>query len=170
MPKVLVLGGAGFIGRHACLALHQAGVDLVIGSRNPDQIEARLAPELWGYERRQLSVDQLTNPSAWTKPLEGIDVALNCVGILRQRGSETYQRVHCDAPAALATYAEQSNLRFVQVSALGLRDNAKSRFLSSKLLGEQAIQRTAGDWIIVRPSLLDGEGGYGAWWLRAVAK
>lgn len=170
LTKVLVLGGAGFIGRHACLALHQAGANLVIGSRNPDQIEPRLAPELWDYERRQVRVDQLTEPEAWSSLLQDIDVVLNCVGILRQRGAQTYQRVHCDGPAALANYAEQTNLRFIQVSALGLRPNAKSRFLSSKLLGEQAIQRTTGDWILARPSLLDGEGGYGAWWLRAVAK
>jgi uncharacterized protein YbjT (DUF2867 family) len=168
--KVLVLGGAGFIGRHACLALHQAGATVVIGSRDPEQIEARLAPELWGYERRQVQVDQLTEPDAWSDVLQGIDVVLNCVGILRQRGEQTYQRVHCEGPAALANYSAQTNLRFIQVSALGLRENAKSRFLSSKLLGEQAIKRTTGNWIIARPSLLDGEGGYGAWWLRAVAQ
>lgn len=170
MTKVLVLGGAGFIGRHACLALHQAGAHLVIGSRNPDQIETRLAPELWSYERRQVRVDQLNEPSDWSNLLQDIDVVLNCVGILRQRGAQTYQRVHCDGPAALAKVAEQKSIRFIQVSALGLRPNAKSRFLSSKLLGEQAIQRSTGDWILARPSLLDGEGGYGAWWLRAVAK
>lgn len=170
MTRVLVLGGAGFIGRHASLALHQAGAELVIGSRNPTQVESRLDPELWGCERRQAQVDQLTEPNAWAKILQDIDVVLNCVGILRQRGEQTYQRVHCDGPAALAAYCEQTNRRFIQVSALGLRENAKSRFLSSKLLGEQAIKRTNGNWIIARPSLLDGEGGYGAWWLRAVAK
>ena len=83
--RVLVTGGAGFIGRHACLALHRAGTELVIGSRHPDQIEPRLDPKLWGYERRQVRVEKLTQPHAWSAALQDIDVVLNCVGILRQR-------------------------------------------------------------------------------------
>jgi uncharacterized protein YbjT (DUF2867 family) len=47
---------------------------------------------------------------------------------------------------------------------------ARSRFIGSKLRGEQAIHVSGAQFTIVRPSLLDGEGGYGARWLRAVAR
>ena len=59
--------------------------------------------------------------------------------------------------------------RFIHVSALGLATGDRSRFLTSKLAGEKAIERTDGEWVMVRPSLLDGEGGYGAAWLRGVS-
>lgn len=58
----------------------------------------------------------------------------------------------------------------MHVSALGLGSRDRSGFLTSKRNGEQAIQSFAANWIIVRPSLLDGDGGYGAAWLRGVAR
>ena len=60
--------------------------------------------------------------------------------------------------------------RLIHVSALGLSDQARSRFLRSKLLGERALLASGADVCIVRPSLLDGEGGFGARWLRRLAR
>ena len=95
---------------------------------------------------------------------------LNCVGILRQRGSATYDRVHHLAPAAIAAACAGAGTRFVHVSALGLEHPHRSRFLTSKRKGEQAVADAGGEWALVRPSLLDGEGGFGAAWLRGVAR
>jgi len=95
---------------------------------------------------------------------------LNCVGILRQRFGETYSAVHDVAPAAIAAACEGTGTRFVHVSALGLSATAKSRFLSSKFNGDQAISQTSANWAVARISLLDGEGGFGAAWLRGVAR
>jgi NADH dehydrogenase len=102
--------------------------------------------------------------------LAGVDVVVNCVGILRQRGRETYQRVHHLAPAALAEACARLGIRLVHVSALGLEQPAGSRFLRSKVDGERAIRAAGGDWRLVRPSLLDGPGGYGARWLHLLAQ
>lgn len=60
--------------------------------------------------------------------------------------------------------------RLVHVSALGLHADARSRFLRSKLRGEQAVKASGLDWSIVRPSLLDGDGGFGAHWMRMMAR
>jgi len=98
-------------------------------------------------------------------------VVVNCVGILRERGRETYERVHCHAPAALAEDCARLGVRrLIHVSALGLHADARSRFLTSKLRGEQAVKASGLDWSIVRPSLLDGEGGFGARWMRMMAR
>lgn len=56
------------------------------------------------------------------------------------------------------------------MSALGLHDGARSGFLLWKLAGERAIAKSGADYSIVRPSLVDGEGGYGARWLRWAAR
>jgi len=58
----------------------------------------------------------------------------------------------------------------VHVSALGLRPRAYSRFIRSKAAAERAIADTSADYSIVRPSLLEGEGGYAAEWLRRLAR
>lgn len=168
--KVLVLGGAGFVGRHAVAALCDLGLEVVVGTRHPGRVARRLPRSALDCERRQTSFATLTGALGWHPLVQGVDVVLNCVGILRPRGAATYQRVHHLAPAALAQACRERRIRLIHVSALGLWPGARSGFLTSKLAGEGAIKRAAGDWIIVRPSLLDGPGGYGAWWLRAVAR
>jgi len=169
-PRVLVLGGSGFIGRHAVTALLAQGCQVIIGSRYPDRIDNRLPAAACHCPRRMVRFEDLRAPAAWTGLLTDVDIVLNCVGILRQRGRESYAAVHHLAPAALARACRAHRLRLIHVSALGLDGDCRSGFLRSKLAGEQALRASGADWTIVRPSLLDGEGGYGAKWLRRVAR
>jgi NADH dehydrogenase len=169
-PTILVLGGSGFIGRHAVEALRYQRCQVVIGSRRPLRIDALLPANAQRCPRRTARFENLTTAEDWQALLSGIDVVINCVGILRQRGRETYDRIHRLAPAALAEACRRNNLRLIHVSALGLQPDARSRFLRSKHAGEQALKNSGADWRIVRPSLLDGEGGYGARWLRFLAR
>jgi len=164
----LVLGGSGFIGRHVVQALLARRQAVAIGTRHPRRV-ARVLPAASGCEIREAHFERLSSPADWLDLLEGIDVVVNCVGILRERGRETYERVHTIAPAALARLCARLGVRLVHVSALGLRDGARSGFLRSKLAGERAIASSGADYTIVRPSLLDGPGGFGARWLRWMA-
>ncbi len=164
--RVLVLGGTGFIGRHAAAALNTSGAEVVIGSRHP----LRHAHAYPYASFRPARFEDLTAPHAWTSLLGGIDVVVNCVGILRQRPQESYNVVHHLAPAALAAACTQASIRLIHTSALSLHEGARSRFLSSKLLGERAVMASGADYSIVRPSLLDGAGGFGASWLRGLSR
>ncbi len=164
--RVLVLGGTGFIGRHVVSALHASQAHVLIGSRQPLRHE-----HAYPYAAfRATRFENLLNPAAWAAMIDGVDVVVNCVGILRQRPNESYDHVHHRAPAALATTCAAARVRLIHTSALGLHEGAKSRFLSSKLLGERAVAAAGGDYSIVRPSLLDGEGGFGASWLRGLSR
>lgn len=168
-PRVLVLGGAGFIGRHAVAALLDRGVSVIVASRHPKRIGHRLPTAARGCERRKARLESLLTANAWTSLLADIDVVVNCVGILRQRGRETFERVHHLAPAALAKACRVRGIRLVHVSALGLDHSVRSRFLTSKHSGEIAVSKSGADWHLVRPSLVDGENGFGARWIRRVA-
>lgn len=144
-------------------ALVGAGIDVTIGTRHPRARDD-------GVSELAVQLDRMTAASDWQSVAADFDTLLNCVGILRQRGHETYERVHHEAPAAIARACAEADTRFVHVSALGLEHPHRSRFLTSKRRGEQAVQDAGGDWMLVRPSLLDGAGGFGAAWLRGVAR
>ncbi|KAB8164505.1 NAD(P)H-binding protein [Lysobacter maris] len=166
--RVLVLGGAGFIGRHVAAALRERGVPVSIGSRHPGRRRRRADVTDAHYLR--VRMERMTAAADWSALLAGVDAVINCVGILRPRGRETYDRVHHRAPAALAAACAARGRRLVHVSALGLDGPVRSRFLLSKRDGEAALRASGADWHIVRPSLLDGDGGYGARWIRRVAR
>jgi uncharacterized protein YbjT (DUF2867 family) len=164
---VLVLGGRGFIGRHVAQALLAAGYSVIIGTRHPERSASALPAALQGLPLRRARLDKLQTASDWLPLLQGVHAVVNCVGILRQRGAETYERVHHLAPAALAAACREVGItRLLHVSALGLGAPMRSRFLSSKVRGEDAIKRSGLDYAIVRPSLLDGAGGFGAAWMH----
>ncbi len=168
--RVMVLGGTGFIGRNVAAALRARGHSVVIGTRHPRRALARLPAGLRDCDLRETHLEFLTTCYAWKPLLAGVGVVVNAVGILRERGRETYDRVHNMAPAALAAACERMHLRLIHVSALGLRKQALSGFIRSKILAERAIAAGGADYSIVRPSLLDGEGGFGAEWIRRVAR
>ncbi len=168
--KALVLGGTGFIGRHTVAALLARGHSVVVGTRRPNRAERRLPRAAFACERREARFEWLTDAGSWEALLSGVQVVVNAVGILRERGAETYERIHHLAPAALAVACHSARLRLIHVSALGLHADARSRFITSKLRGERAIAASGVDYSIVRPSLLDGDGGFGARWLRRAAR
>lgn len=160
---VLVLGGYGFIGRHVVMQLENLGAQVLIGTRRQKSV---LSPN----NQRTIALHKLSQHPDWRRQLEHVDVVINTVGILRQRWGETYEQIHHQAVAELAEACKQRSIRLIHISALGLNNQVKSRFLGSKLRGEHALVKSGADWHLIRPSLVDGEGGYGAKWFRRLAK
>ena len=157
--RVLVLGGNGFIGRNIVAKLQTQGAQILIGSRNGQN----------KINTIQVKMQQMLQVEDWLPLLDGVDVVVNSVGILRERKGESYTDIHTFAVESLADACAQLGVKLIHISAIGLSEAAKSGFITSKYWGEQAILASGANAIIVRPSLLDGEGGYGAKWFRRVA-
>ena len=165
--KVLILGGTGFVGRHAAAALRARGHSVLIGTRRPKRALAKLPPALRDCDLRETHMESLTTCYVWKPLLADVDAVVNAVGILRERGGETYDRVHHMAPRALAVACERMDLRLVHVSALGLRPEARSRFLRSKWLGERRVAESFADYSIVRRALPPSSTSLKPSWRRA---
>ena len=164
--KVLVLGGAGFIGRSVVAALTARGIEVVIGTRRPSRrgLNASRCPI------EHIELHRLTRPSDWLQRVEPFAVIVNCAGILRERWGESFAAVYHHAPVAIADACAKLGKRFIYVTALGLSTEAKSGFITAKIDGENGIAHIGGEACIVRPSLLDGNDGFGSRWLRRVAQ
>ena len=161
--RVLVLGGNGFIGRNIVAKLQAQSAQVVVGSRKLSLQNNQL----------QVKMHNMQQAEDWLLLINSFDIVVIAVGILRERGllnqRETYANIHTFAVKSLADACALAGVKLIYISAIGLSSSAKSGFITSKYWGEQAILASGAEAIIVRPSLLDGEGGYGAKWFRRVA-
>jgi uncharacterized protein YbjT (DUF2867 family) len=153
---VLVTGAYGFIGAHIVAALTAAGHEVVCAVRDA-RIDARFP------EHRAIACDMAhdVRSEIWLPRLAGIEAVVNCAGILRERGADTYAAVHEQAPLALFHACVQAGVRrVIQVSALGHADDGE--FIASKHRGDAALMALDLDWLVLRPSLVySARGSYG---------
>ena len=133
----------------------------------------RLFPECIGRSPQNLSpaifgVD--LDPAAWIPRLKGVDVVINAVGILRETGANTFERIHVTAPKALFDACVTAGIRrVIQISALG--DSEIGEYLASKHRGDAQLAPLDLDWTVIRPSRVYSlTGSYGGTsLLRAMA-
>ncbi|MHB1057087.1 MAG: NAD-dependent epimerase/dehydratase family protein [Rhodanobacter sp.] len=163
--RVLVTGAYGFIGAHIVAALVAAGHDVVCAVRGA-RVDTRF-PEL-----RAIACDMARDVRSedWLPRLAGVEAVVNCAGILRERGADSYAAVHVQAPLALFRACVQAGVRrVIQISALG--NPADGEFIASKHRGDDALKALELDWLVLRPSLVySAHGSYGgSSLLRALA-
>lgn len=157
--RILLTGASGFIGRHLARALTDAGHEVVCAQRNPpkhadrNRCSASLAVDLTHEHKREW----------WVPRLAGIDVVINAAGILRERGSQTFDMLHTQAPSDLFAACVTAGVQKVlQISALGADEKAASRYHLSKRAADEFLLSLPLPSVIVQPSLVYGPGGTSA--------
>lgn len=154
--QILVFGGTGFIGTHLCRELHDRGHEVTAMSRSGERDGL---PE--GIET---ATGDVTEYGSIEEAFEGTDVVVNLVApspLFRPSGgNETYYRVHRDGTANIVRAAEQHGVkRLIQLSALGADPDGETAYIRSKGLAESIVQESTLEWVILRPSVVFGEGG-----------
>jgi uncharacterized protein YbjT (DUF2867 family) len=149
---ILITGATGFIGRRLVVALREAGHRVITVSRHasahPDVINADFTRDL--------------DSRIWVPRLTGVDVVINAVGSLRERGSQTFENSHTRAPQALfAACVTVGMKKVIQVSALGA-DRGRTGYFTSKHAADAYLATLPLSWTIVQPSLVFGAGGASA--------
>jgi uncharacterized protein YbjT (DUF2867 family) len=161
--RVLVTGANGFIGARVVAGLSAAGHDVVTATRAAHPVAGAATAVACDFARD-------LDPAGWQPRLTGIDAVVNCAGILRETRSETFQRVHVDAPLVLFRACAAAGVRrVIQLSALG--EPADGEFIASKHRGDVALVALDLDALVLRPSLVySAHGAYGGTsLLRAIA-
>jgi uncharacterized protein YbjT (DUF2867 family) len=153
--RTAVLGGSGFIGRYIVQRLAARGDVIPVGCRRAE--EAKFLKPLGDVG--QIATLNLTIDDEQILPafLAGNDALVNCVGILRESGSQTFDRVHHTGPARLARLAREAGIeRFVHISAIGADPRSSSAYARTKAAGEAAVRDAFPTVTILRPSVVFG--------------
>lgn len=153
---VTVFGGTGFIGSQIVRLLAKEGWTVKVAGRVPERAFF-LRP--CGHVGQVVPVAcDYGDPQSVAQAVRGADFAVNCVGILFERGKNRFARIHeALAGTIAAACAREGVKRLVHFSALGC-EGGVSRYARSKKAGEAAVRREFPQATILRPSVVFGPG------------
>jgi len=159
--NILLVGATGFVGSHLLRALQQAGHSVIATCRAPRQG--------WpGVEWRALDLNLLAaDPDSFTFP-ESVDLLINAAGLLSVDAAEL-SRVQDQGARALFDLAARRGVRVLQLSALGASAQSDVPFLASKGVADDYLLGLGLPCVVLRPSLVVGEGGASSAWLAGLS-
>jgi NADH dehydrogenase len=148
--KIFLAGGTGFVGGYVVTELLLRGheVRILVHKRGSEVVR--------GTEQTEGDVTCL---ESFAESLTGCDAAINLVGIIREFPSRgiTFERLHVQATANVLAAAGKAGVRrYLQMSALGTRSDAVSRYHATKYRAEELVRSSGLDYTILRPSLIYG--------------
>lgn len=151
--RIFVTGGTGFVGREIVRQLHGVGHKVRCLVRDAERAKQLLPLTV------ELYPGDLTDPDSFKAGLKECQAVIHLVGIIVEKGQATFERIHLQGTADLLRAASGAGVRrFIQMSALGSRPDAKSRYHRTKYQAEQAVIQSGLDWTIFRPSVIFGPG------------
>jgi len=148
--RVFIAGGTGFIGRHLCAFLIEDH-DVTAASRSPDDEVAE------GVEAVSVDVtdDDLTGA------VGGHDVVVNLVALpshVKPR-ERSHESVHLGGTERLIEASEEVGVeRFVQMSGLGVGSGVETAYFDAKERAEEVARGSEVDTVVLRPSVVFGDG------------
>jgi len=154
---VTIFGGAGFVGTQIVQLLARKGYRIRVAMRRPD---------LAGHVNPLGAVGQIVpvqanirNAESVQRAVKGAQIVINLVGIGYESGRQRFRAVHTlgarnVAEAAKAAGAQQ----LVHMSALGADPQSPSAYARSKALGEAEVLEVFPEAVIIRPSIMFGQG------------
>jgi NADH dehydrogenase len=154
---VTIFGGSGFVGTQIVQLLARAGYRVRVAVRRPD---------LAGHVKPLGAVGQVMPIQANVRNLESVQRAvkgagavINLVGIGFEGGRQRFRAVHTMGARNIAEAARQAGVTtLVHMSALGADPQSHSSYARSKGLGEAEVFAAFKNAIVIRPSIIFGQG------------
>lgn len=151
---VTVFGGSGFLGRHVVRALAPELHRMRIAVRRPD-LTGHLQP-LGRVGQIHAVQANLRNAESVASAVRDAGVVINLVGILFERGKQSFEAVHVEGAATVARAAAARGARLIHVSAIGADPDSSALYARTKGQAEAAVLAEAPDAVILRPSVIFG--------------
>src|SRR6185436_18956422 len=130
--NILVVGGAGFVGRHLVAGLAARGARVTVPTRRRDRARHLiLLPTVDVVEADLRDANTLAGLAA------GRDAVVNLAGILH---GPDFKRTHVELAQAVVNACHRAGVKtLLHMSALGADPEAPSEYLRSKGIGERAV-------------------------------
>ena len=158
--NICVLGGTGFVGTELVTRLVYAGHWVRVPTRS-----LRHADRLRVLDTVELRRANVHEPRVLSQLFADCAAVINLIGILNERGRDTFETVHAQLAAKVMTAARAAGVRRVlHMSSLGAAEHAPSRYLRSKAAAEAAVcavphpEQPHPSVAIFRPSVIFGAG------------
>ncbi len=152
---ITVFGGSGFVGRHVVRRLAKQGWIIRVAVRDPER--AKFLRPLGDVAQITPIAVPLQDAGAVAAAVAGTDAAINLVGVLYERGRQTFEAVHVNGAQTIAAAAAAAGVRsLVHISAIGASTDAEADYARSKGYGERLVREAMADAVICRPSLVIG--------------
>ncbi|HZD93726.1 MAG TPA: complex I NDUFA9 subunit family protein, partial [Candidatus Sulfotelmatobacter sp.] len=151
--KVLLTGATGFVGRHMLSRLVDEGHSVHALVRDPAKAAGLAANGI------SLVPGDVVSGTGLEQGMQGCDAVVHLVGIIMEKGANTFERVHHLGTRNVVEAAKRSGIRrFIQMSALGVRASGVAAYQTTKWLGEEEVRKSGIPYCILRPSLIFGPG------------
>src|SRR5438270_7299677 len=151
--KVFLTGATGFVGRHMLERLLADGHVVRALIRDPQK--AGLAENA----KAELVAGDVVEGTRLDEGMQGCDAVIHLVGIIVEKGTNTFERVHHLGTRNVVEAAKRTGIkRFVQMSALGARADGVAAYQTTKWKGEEEVRQSGIPFCILRPSLIFGAG------------
>lgn len=151
---VFVTGGTGFIGSHFLRILKEAGRDAKCLVRSPAKGGICTSKGFATATGNIIERDSIKGD------LNGVDTVVHLVGIIEERGRQTFHKVHFQGTVNLVEEASLAGVkRFVYVSVLGADPDSRFAYYRTKAQAEETVKASGIPYTIFRPSLVIGPGG-----------
>ncbi len=161
MSTILVTGATGFVGRRVVDELLGRGHHVIALVRTPDDA-AEVVGRVAGGVRANVvpRIGDVTRFDTLPPALEGVDAVVHLVAIPRDwRGGADLRLVNTEGTRGVVEAMRAARVRrLVHVGALGISDDPRLQYASTKAKGEAIVRASGLDWTILKPSLQFGPG------------
>lgn len=152
--KIFLTGGTGYVGNYVLKTLIDHGYRVKCLVREGTERKIRIKD---GYE---IFRGDIMDCDSLLTGMTGCNAIINLVGIIREvpRKGITFNKLHFIATRNCVDVALELGIkRFMQMSALGTRKNAKSMYHKTKYMAEEYLKKSGLTYTIFRPSLIFGK-------------
>ena len=151
--KVFVAGGTGFVGHNVVQKLLESKYDVALFVRNSKSLDAM--PYL--IDKVTPVYGTIQDKATLSKAMADCNVVINLVGIIREVGENTFEKVHYDGAVNVVDTAKSLGVsRFIHMSAEGTRKDAPSRYHLTKFKAEEYLKNSGLNYTIFRSAMMFG--------------